>query len=67
MTATILAKLNQLPSEKLIEVTDFVEFLLEKSKNPNVGKVAKFGSSRGKYKMAPDFEAPLENFKEYMQ
>ena len=29
-------------------------------------KVPVFGCSRGKYRMAEDFDAPLEDFKDYM-
>lgn len=28
--------------------------------------VRKAGSAKGKYELAPDFDAPLEDFKEYM-
>ena len=66
MASEMLTKLNKLPTEKLKEVSDFVEFLIEKSKQPKSERVAKFGSSKGKYKMLPDFDAPLEDFKEYM-
>jgi hypothetical protein len=29
-------------------------------------KVPVFGSAKGKYRMADDFDAPLEDFKDYM-
>ena len=29
-------------------------------------KVPVFGSAKGKYRMAEDFDAPLEDFKDYM-
>jgi hypothetical protein len=67
MASALLAKLEMLSAEKQKEVVDFVEFLIAKSKEPNGEKVAKFGSSKGKYKMSPDFDEPLEDFKEYME
>ena len=30
------------------------------------GKVPVFGCSKGKYRMAEDFDAPIEDFKDYM-
>ena len=29
-------------------------------------KTSKFGSAKGRFKMSPDFDAPLEDLKEYM-
>jgi len=33
---------------------------------PEQKKVPVFGCAKGKYRMAEDFDAPLEDFKEYM-
>lgn len=63
----ILAQIQQLPEQLKQEVLHYIEFLqkkyaLQNQKNKN----RKAGSAKGKYKLAPDFDAPLEDFKEYM-
>ena len=62
-------KFNALPEKLKGEVLNFIEFLLEKNhknkKNKKV-KTPKFGSCKGMFEMAPDFDEPLEDFKEYM-
>ena len=57
-----------MPDNLKQEVLDFIGFLLMKHnpKNPDKNK-PEFGSAKGKYKMAADFDAPLENFNEYME
>ena len=65
----IMIKMEQLPSEMKQEVADFIDYLLHKK-----GKVRQepprrrpvFGSGKGLFKMADDFDAPLEDFEEYM-
>ena len=47
------------------EVDDFVEFLKSKEKKEKV-KERKFGCAKGLIVMHDDFDAPLEDFKEYM-
>lgn len=59
-------KINSLPDNLKREVLDFVEFLQTKSKKEVSPKPRTFGSLKGKIKMAEDFDAPLEDFKEYM-
>ena len=36
-------------------------------KNSKMSRKAMFGCMRGQYKMADDFDAPLSDFKEYME
>jgi len=45
----------------------YIEFLQAKynAQNPKP-KNRKAGSAEGKFKLAPDFDQPLEDFKEYM-
>lgn len=64
----IKLKLEEVPQEKLIEVHDFIEFILLRSKPKPKQKKKKrvFGSAKGLIKMAPDFDEPLEDFKDYM-
>ena len=77
-TAEIVSQLEELPEEKKQEASDFIAFLLAKTKeekkkadkisftkvegNPDKG----FGSLKGKIWMSPDFDEPLEDFKDYM-
>lgn len=64
--------LKQLPEAKLGTVLDFVEFLEQKERQSgrlgvpeaNLGP-REPGSARGQVWMAPDFDAPLEDFKDY--
>lgn len=63
---TILARINQLPEKLKQEVLDFAEFLQKKHVQGRKANRRKAGSAKGKYKLAPDFDAPLEDFKEYM-
>ena len=57
-------KLNYLKPAKKLVVFDFVDFLLTKQ-NENIIK-PQFGCAKGRFKMADDFDAPLEDLKEYM-
>ena len=77
-TAEIVCQLEELPELKKQEASDFIAFLLAKEKaekqkaekdiftkvegNPDKG----FGSLKGKIWMSPDFDEPLEDFKDYM-
>jgi len=67
----ILSQLYQLPEHLKVEVLHYIAFLIKEQANHQVQQVRKpkkriFGSAKGKYKLAPDFDAPLEDFKEYM-
>ncbi|MDX1909950.1 MAG: DUF2281 domain-containing protein [Saprospiraceae bacterium] len=64
----ILRELHSLPEALKVEVLHFVQFLnLENQKNKKVVKQKrKAGMLKGKIWIAPDFDAPLEAFKEYM-
>ena len=55
-----------LPNALKDEVSDFVAFLKEKSKNKNKVKERKFGCAKGLIELAPDFDEPLDDFKDYM-
>jgi len=64
----IIKNVQLLPEQLKKEALDFILFLQKRAtvkKNiPTVKR--KFGSHKGKYKLADDFDAPLEDFKEYM-
>lgn len=66
MTATMLyTKISALPPSLIKEVNDFVEFLMTKHRKNKI-KERKFGCAKGLIEMHDDFDAPLEDFKEYM-
>jgi hypothetical protein len=63
----ILSQIQQLPEQLKQEVLHYVEFLQTKYTSPTRKlKDRKAGSAKGKYELAPDFDAPLDDFKEYM-
>ena len=65
-TAEIFGQLSKLPEEEKKSVSDYIAFLLEKTEKENAGKPkpkAVFGSMKGMFKMSPDFDEPLEDFK----
>ncbi len=65
----ILAKINGLPEQLKQEVLHYIEFLQEKYAAQNQSQKSKkrrAGSAKGKYKLAPDFDVPLEDFRDYM-
>jgi len=61
----LLDKVSKLPENLKSEVLDFIDFLLQKYKQGEDGKPT-FGSGKGMFVMKPDFNEPLEDFKEYM-
>jgi hypothetical protein len=62
----LYSKLNDLKPSLKREVYDFVDFLLSKQKKNAVSKKPQFGCAKGRFKMASDFDAPLEDLNEYM-
>jgi len=63
----ISAQIQQLPEQLKQGVLHYVEFLQAKYKAQNrKPKNRKAGSAEGKFTIAPDFDQPLEDFKEYM-
>ncbi|MBK1718173.1 DUF2281 domain-containing protein [Thiocystis violacea] len=55
--------LKALPESVAAEVLDFVQFL--ERKHLGVGQPRQPGSAQGKIWMAEDFDAPLDDFKDY--
>jgi Protein of unknown function (DUF2281) len=66
----VLSEMYQLPENLKLEVLHFVMFLkkdyLSRSAAQKKGERI-FGIAKGKYTLAPDFDAPLDDFKDYMQ
>jgi len=56
---------NLKPSLKA-EVYDFVDFLLSKQEKEIKSMNPQFGCAKCRFKMSADFDAPLDDLKEYM-
>ncbi|MCJ8163700.1 DUF2281 domain-containing protein [Pontibacter sp. E15-1] len=62
----LFTKLSSLPPALKAEVSDFIDFLLSKKKKAVKANKPKFGYTKGQFKMSPDFDEPLDDFKEYV-
>jgi hypothetical protein len=62
----LYTKLNYLPTDLKSEVNDFIDFLLSKWKKEIKKKTPKFGRAKGQIYMSPDFDQPLDDFKDYI-
>ena len=66
----IVSKIQQLNSEPLKqELLFFLDYLLTKQNTKPTGttkKIPQFGCAKGTFKMADDFDAPLDDFADYM-
>ena len=62
----LYTQISSLPADLKQEVSDFVEFLKQKAKSRTKLKERKPGVAKGLIKIAPDFDEPLEDFKDYM-
>jgi Protein of unknown function (DUF2281) len=65
MNDTSILKFYTLPTELRKEVTDFIEFLLQKYQQEKMPlleqkRPSNFGSAKGLITMSDDFNAPLE-------
>jgi Protein of unknown function (DUF2281) len=63
---TLAKEIATLPSQLRQEVVDFVDFLKQKHLKNQPLKEREFGYAKGKVRMSKDFDAPLDEFKEYM-
>lgn len=57
--------LKQLPEPLLAEVLDFVQFLEQKRAHAGTHSSRKSGSAKGQVWIAEDFDAPLDDFRDY--
>ncbi|OIN60074.1 type II toxin-antitoxin system VapB family antitoxin [Arsenicibacter rosenii] len=65
----ILAQLHCLPEHLKLEVLHYIAFLqkeVAQKDQPAEIRKRRFGSAENKYKLTADFDAPLDDFKEYM-
>jgi prevent-host-death family protein len=65
--ARLAQLLEQLRPGEEITITDHGRPLAQLKKAERDSWPCKAGSAKGKIRMAPDFDAPLEEFKEYME
>lgn len=65
-TAQLISQIEALPDALKAEVEDFVAFLAQKQKTEIQIKQRQIGCGKGFFQMAPDFDEPLEDFKDYM-
>lgn len=64
---SLYTRINLLPANLKEEVQDFVEFLKAKAdKQKKVKAPREFGLLKGKVSLSNDFDAPMDDFKEYM-
>jgi len=63
---TLTKEIETLPSELQQEVVDLVELLKIKHQQKQPLKEREFGFAKGKVKLHEDFDAPLDEFKDYM-
>ncbi len=67
MSSFMLTKeIETLPYELRQEVVDFVDFLKTKHLKTKPLKEREFGFAKGKVRLHNDFDAPLDEFKDYM-
>lgn len=62
---TLYTKILTLPQPIQNELIDYMEFLIQKHKLQNIKVHPKAGCMKGTFKMSPDFNEPLDDFKEY--
>ena len=65
-TLTIQKRITRLSAMQRTEVSDFIDFLLSKQQKAALQKQPVFGSAKGRFRIADDFNAPLDDFNEYM-
>lgn len=65
-TVDLFMKINSLPADLQKEVGDLVDKLLKKLQKPPKKKERPLGMFKGKIHVADDFDAPLDDLKDYM-
>ncbi|MBC8042281.1 MAG: DUF2281 domain-containing protein [Rhizobacter sp.] len=71
MSQQLIDTLEKLSPSAQREVEDFAASLLSKQQEKQAATSVKivpvFGSMKGTFQMSEDFDAPLDDFREYMQ
>jgi hypothetical protein len=67
-TAMIMADFQALPADLQEKAAQYISLLKQEVDKQHVQHPQKriFGLTKGKYKMAPDFDEPLDDFKDCM-
>ena len=68
-TSSLISQFSSLPDNLKEEVADFIGFLQQKinvNKESEKVKYRKFGYGKGSFEMAPDFDGPMDEFKDYL-
>ena len=62
-------KLSALSNPLKAEILDYMDFLISRrlKKKNGFAKHPQAGCMKGTFKMSPDFDEPLDDFKEYME
>lgn len=64
----ILEQLKQMPAPLKTEVLHYMEYLMQKHLHAaSTTKQPQFGSAQGFYQTRDDFDAPLDDFQDYMK
>ena len=66
---SLYTKIETLPPALKEEAKNFIEHLVDKTKkkkSDSKAKKAVFGSLKGKIHLSDDFDAPMDEFKDYM-
>jgi Protein of unknown function (DUF2281) len=71
LSPQLIATLDKLPPNLQAEVLNYAEYLAAKSTQPQSSdpapiKYRQAGTMKGMFAMADDFDAPLEDLKDYM-
>lgn len=71
LSPQLIATLDKLPPDLQAEVLNYAEYLTTKSAQPQSSdttptKYRQAGTMKGMFAMADDFDAPLEDLKDYM-
>lgn len=64
---TLYTKIASLPATLKEELLNYMEYLVQKNQSNEKKKHPKAGCMKGTFKMEDDFNAPLDDFKPYMQ
>jgi len=62
----LYSQISSLPPDLKKEVSEYVEFLKQKAQTKTKLKERIFGYSKDFFKILPDFDEPLEDFKNYI-
>ncbi|MEI6488977.1 MAG: DUF2281 domain-containing protein [Bacteroidota bacterium] len=62
----LISKISILPNSIKNELLDYMEFLIKKHKSDKSRKHPKAGCMKGTFELTSDFNAPINDFKEYM-